>query len=251
MSRIGFVGTGHIAAPMVRFLAAKGHDIWVTQRNAEVSAKLKSELGVTVTDAQTVIDASEIVFLCLRPHVAADILTPLTFRAGQQIVSVMAAVPSDQLAELCAPAKDFVQTIPLGFLETGGCPLAALGNDRLLADLFEPENPVIKVETEAALNAHFAICAMVPGLLDLMATGSEWLAGQTGDADGAEFYATQLFSGFLSAMEKGKAGRLAAERDALATDGTLSLQMTESLRSGKAHDALNAALAAIGKRLET
>lgn len=251
MSRVGFVGTGHIAAPMVRFLAAKGHDIWVTQRNAEVSAQLKSELGVTVADAQTVVDASEIVFLCLRPQVAIDIVSPLIFRADQQIVSVMAAVPQDQLAELCAPATDFVQTIPLGFLETGGCPLAAFGNDRLLADLFEPENPVIKVQTEAALNAHFAICAMVPGLLDLMATGSDWLAGQTGDPNNAEFYTTQLISGFLSAMEKGKAGRLAAERDALATDGTLSLQMTESLRSGKAHDALNAALAAIGKRLET
>ncbi|MES0863025.1 NAD(P)-binding domain-containing protein [Ruegeria sp. SCPT10] len=251
MSRIGFVGTGHIAAPMVRFLAARGHDIWVTERSAKVSAQLKSELGVTVADAQSVVDASDIVFLCLRPQVAADILTPLTFRADQQIVSVMAAVSTDQLAELCAPASDFVQTIPLGFLATGGCPLAALGNDRLLADLFEPENPVIKVADQAALNTHFAICAMVPGILDLMATGADWLADQTGNADGAEFYTTQLISGFLSAMEKGKAGQLAAERDALATDGTLSLQMTDALRSGKAHDALNAALAAIGKRLET
>ena len=48
--------------------------------------------------------------------------------------------------------------------------MAAFGNDRLLADLFEPENPVVKVADEAALNAHFAICAMVPGILDLMAT---------------------------------------------------------------------------------
>ena len=170
MSRIGLIGTGHIAAPMVRFLASKGHDLCVTERSRAVSSALKAELGVRVADAQTVLDRSDIVFLCLRPQVAGEILTPLAFRADHQIVSVMAAVSQDQLAKLCAPASDFVQTIPLGFLEQGGCPLAAYGNDALLADLFAPENPVIPVSDERALNAHFAICAMVPGLLDLMTT---------------------------------------------------------------------------------
>ncbi|NOD84174.1 NAD(P)-binding domain-containing protein [Ruegeria sp. HKCCD6119] len=251
MSRIGFIGTGHIAAPIARLMAAKGHQISVTERNAKVSAALKAELGVTVAAPQAVIDTSDIVFLCLRPHIAAEALDPLTFRADQQIVSVMAAVSAEHLAALCAPASDFVQTIPLGFLETGGCPMAAFGNDRLLAELFEPENPVIKVADEAALNAHFAICAMVPGILDLMATGAEWLGDATGDADGAEFYTTQLMAGFLASMEKGTSGRLAQERDALATEGTLSLQMTDALKDGGAHKALRSALGAIGKRLES
>ncbi len=251
MSRIGFIGTGHIAAPIARLMAAKGHEVCVTKRNTEVSAALKAELGVTVAEPQAVIDASDIVFLCLRPQIAAEVLTPLTFRADQQIVSVMAAFSTEQLAQLCAPAADFVQTIPLGFLETGGCPMAALGNDRLLAELFEPENPVVKITDEAALNAHFAICAMVPGILDLMATGAKWLGDVTGDAEKAEFYTTQLMSGFLATMEKGTAGRLAQERDALATEGTLSLQMTNTLKDEGAHDALRSALRAIGKRLES
>ena len=249
MSRIGFIGTGHIAAPMVRHLAAKGHRIAVTRRNETVSATLARDCGVTVAEPQALVDASDIVFLCLRPHHAEAGLAHLRFRAGQQIVSVMAGVPVDTLTRLCAPATDFVQTIPLGFLEQGGCPLAAHGNDVLLADLFAPENPVVKVPDEAALNAHFAICAMVPGILDLMATASGWL-GQRSGADGAEFYTTQLMAGFLAAMEKGRAGRLAQERDALATEGTLSLQMTETLRDGGAHAALTRALDAIEKRLD-
>ncbi|WP_299644086.1 NAD(P)-binding domain-containing protein [uncultured Ruegeria sp.] len=251
MSRIGFIGTGHIAAPIARLMAAKGHQISVTERNATVSSALKAELGATVAAPQTVIDTSDIVFLCLRPHIAADVLDPLIFRADQQIVSVMASVPSEQLAALCAPASDFAQTIPLGFLETGGCPMAAFGNYRLLADLFEPENPVVKVADEAALNAHFTICAMVPGILDLMATGAKWLGDATGDTDGAEFYTTQLMAGFLASMEKGNAGRLAQERDALATEDTLSLQMTDALKDQGAHEALRSALGAIGKRLES
>ncbi|SDW70848.1 pyrroline-5-carboxylate reductase [Ruegeria halocynthiae] len=250
MSRIGLIGTGHIAAPIARLIASKGHEVYVTERNAQVSSALQDELGVSIGTSQEVIDASEIIFLCLRPQIAADVLTPLAFRADQQIVSVMAAVSEAQLSTLCAPASDFVQTIPLGFLQTGGCPLAAFGNARLLAELFEPENPVVKVADEAALSAHFAICAMVPGLLDLMATGAEWLADRTGDKDGAEFYVAQLMSGFLATIEKNKTGQLAKERDALATEGTLSLQMTDTLQSEGAHDALRTALTAIGKRLE-
>ncbi|WP_425051664.1 NAD(P)-binding domain-containing protein [Psychromarinibacter sp. S121] len=250
MAKLGFIGTGHIAAPMVRFLAERGHEIAVTRRGEAVSAALKAELGVTVAEPQAVVDASDIVFLCVRPQHAAEALEPLTFRADQRIVSVMAGVSRAELGRLCAPAADMVQTIPLGYLEQGGCPLAAFGNDDLLADLFAPENPVVKVASEAALNAHFAICAFVPGVLDLAASASGWLADHTGDADGAEFYTTQLLSGFLSAMSKGSAGRLAEERDALATAGSLSLQMTEALRDGGAHDTLRDALAAIGKRLE-
>jgi pyrroline-5-carboxylate reductase len=251
MSRIGFIGTGHIAAPIARLLARKGHEIFVTERNASVSAALKAEINATISDPQSVIDRSEIVFLCLRPHIASEVLGPLTFKAEHRIVSVMAAVSEADLKMLCAPAEDFVQTIPLGFLEQGGCPMAAYGNDQLLAELLAPENPVVKVANEASLNAHFAICAMVPGILDMLATGSEWLADQTGDADGAEFYTTQLMAGFLATMNKGQAGRLATERDALATDGTLSLQMTQALQTDKAHEALRDALTAIGKRLET
>ncbi len=249
MSRVGFIGTGHIAAPMARHLAAKGHAITVTRRNEAVSAALARDCGASVAEPQAVLDASDIVFLCLRPQHAEAALAPLSFRADQQIVSVMAGVPAGVLGRLCAPARDFVQTIPLGFLERGGCPLAACGNDRLLATLFEPENPVVKVPDEAALNAHFAICAMVPGLLDLMATASGWL-GARSQPGPAEFYTTQLTSGFLHAMAKGQSGRLAEERDALATEGTLSLEMVEALRRGHAHEVLAAALDAIGKRLE-
>lgn len=245
MARIGVIGTGHIAAPMVRFLVGKGHDLCVTERSQTVSSALAANHGVAVAATQTVVDQSDILLLCLRPHVAADILGELTFAGHHRIVSVMAGVTEESLREICAPVQSFVQTIPLGYLEKGGCPLAAYGDAALLAELFEPENPVFPVKDEAALNAHFAVCAMVPGLLDLMKTGADWLGGETG-AD-AERYTTQLVSGFLAAMD----GDLAAERDALATEGTLSLQMTTALQDGGAHAALTGALTAIGERLKS
>ncbi len=249
MSVIGFIGTGHIAAPMARFLSGKGHRINVSDRNANVAQSLANSIGARVLDNQAVLDASDIVFLCLRPHVAQAVLRDLTFRADHRIVSVMAGVPLAALTTLCAPASDFTLTIPIGFLEQGGCPLPACPKPDLLASLFAPENPVIGVATETGLNAHFAICTMVPGMLDLMATGASWLGDQTGDQNGAAAYTTQLIAGFLVAVQGRDDKVLARERDALATDGTISLQMVEALRDDGVHDVLCDALQAISARL--
>jgi pyrroline-5-carboxylate reductase len=234
---------------MVRFLAARGHQITVSDRNAQVAASLNASHGVTVAANQDVIDTSDIVFLCVRPNVAADALAPLSFRSDHQVISVMAGISLADLREACAPATDITLTIPLGFLEQGGCPLPACPNDSVLAPLFAPENPVLPVSDEDAFNQHFAICAMVPGVLDLMVTGSDWLAHQTGDADGAALYTRHLLAGFLASLPDGSASVLPTERDALATDGTLSLQMTTALQDGRAHEALVTALNAIGDRL--
>ena len=251
MSAIGFIGTGHIAAPMVRFLSDRGHVISVSDRNADVAADLNKSHGVRIADNQSVVDASDIVFLCVRPHLAEDILTALNFRQDQQIISVMAGVALERLQALCAPAADFSLTIPFGFLEAGGCPLPAYPSKNLLEHLFSPENPVIELASESALNQHFAICTLLPGLLDLMSTGAGWLGDATGDQDAAALYTTQLFRGFLAALPPSDAGQLSRERDALATGGTISLQMTTALRDGGCHDTLKQALDAINARLET
>ena len=248
MYQIGFLGTGHIAAPMVRFLARTGHDITVSDRNSDIAAALQAEHGVAVATNPEVVANSEIVFLCLRPHLAEEVLQQIAFRPDQKIVSVMAGISLAQLQTLCAPATDVTITIPLGYLEQGGCPLPCYPESHLLDRLFAPENPVFTVPDERSLNMHFAICAMVPGLLDLMQTGAEWLGTETGDPEGAEFYTTQLLSGFLAAMDRSH-GALTRKRDGLATQGSISLQMTQALRDGGAHDALSGALNAIRDRL--
>lgn len=243
--KIGIIGTGAIGAPMARFLAGKDHQVWVSERGRAASTALVASHGVSVADNQGVVDAADIIALCLRPQVAEDIIAPLAFRADQQVISVMAAVPQDRLRALCAPVSDFVQTIPFEYLDQGGCPLPAFGSHALLAQLFAPDNPVIPVASETALNAHFAACTVLPAVLDLMASGAGWLGAQTGDPGAGEAYMRALITGYLDA----RAGRLADERDALASDATISLQMTTALRDAGTHQALEGALNAITARL--
>jgi len=250
MARIGFVGTGHIAAPMIRTLARDRHEVAVSKRSEAVSTVIETEFAnVTAAENQAVVDRADIVFLCVRPQHAHAVIEPLAFRADQQIVSVMAGVSMQNLTALCAPATAICMTIPLGYLEAGGCPLAVYPSAEPLAALFGTANPVIPVSSEAALNSHFAVCAMVPGLLAMLEAGSGWLAQRTGDTDAAERYTTELAAGFLAAMKKG-AGRLGVEKNALATDGTLSLMMVDALDSGGALDAMTGAMDAIARRLD-
>ena len=168
-NRSGEDDTRHIAAPMARALARDGHQVVVSERNAAVAARLADAFEtLSVAPNQAVVDACDTVFLCLRPALAQTVLPGLDFWPGQRIVSVMAGVQAADLAAWCAPATDISIMIPLGFLEQGGCPLAVYPNGAAITPLFGARNPVVDVPTESALNSHFAICALVPGLLAML-----------------------------------------------------------------------------------
>lgn len=249
--RVGFIGTGHIAAPMARNLARKGHKITVSDRNAQVADGLASSgLGIAIGDNQAVIDASDVVFLCLRPHVWADAVIGLQWRAEQSIVSVMSGVQLAEISKACAPVTDLSVTIPIGFVENGGCPLPVAGNPEVLTQLFGDDNPILPQSGEDMLNHHFAASALLSGVLEFMETSAGWLAEQTGDMDSAEIYVSNLVAGFLRDMDKSVSGDMASAKWALATPGTLNLQMVEGVREAGSFDTLPALLSKISNSME-
>lgn len=248
MSRIGFLGTGHIAAPMVRFLCNKGHEVWITERSADVARELESQVGAKIAGAQAILDTVEIVFICLRPAVAEGILQPLRFREDLKVHSVMAGVDLSALSHICAPASEIVRSIPYGFLEHGACPLAAVGSVGMLRPLFEPENPVIDMKSEENMRAAAAVSGMVAGVLEIYDVMARWMETRTGDAAMSEAYTTQLFTGFMR-NHPSAAGALARERDIIASPLTLNLQALEVLRDMKTPEALTAAMDAVYRRL--
>ncbi|WP_146584739.1 NAD(P)-binding domain-containing protein [Puniceibacterium confluentis] len=239
MQRIGFIGTGHIAAPMARALARDGHAVTVSERSADTAAALASAgLGIRVAANPQVVETSDIVFLCLRPAVWADVVPSLPWRAEHRVISVMAGVPLVALAAACAPATELSVTIPYGFIESGGCPLPVAGNPGALTALFGGRNPVLPQTDEAALIDHFAASTMTTAALSLLEQASQWLAGQTGDADQAEIYVANLVTGFLQNLSLDRSGRLSEARAELATPQTLNLQMVDGLTRSGTLDAL-------------
>ncbi len=248
--KIGFIGTGHIAAPMVRFLVARGHEVWVSERNRETSSALAGGLGVGVAPNQGVVDQAEVVFLCLRPAVWKGVTEVLEFRGDQRIVSVMAGVPLADIAGVVAPASDISATIPFGFLENGGCPLPVAGDAATLQALFAPENQVLPQSEEVMLQYHFAASALPSGVLEMLEVATNWLAEKTGDPNQAEVYVGNLIAGILANLTIDRAGVLAGERDALATPKTLNLQMVEGIRAQGAFDGLPGLLSDISASMD-
>lgn len=251
MSTVGFIGTGAIAAPMIRALARDGHTVTISERSRAVSSALaKADPRIAVADNQGVVDASEIVLLCLRPAVWREAVEGLQWRNGQSIVSVMAGVTLAEIASACAPVTRVSATIPYEFIEHGNCPLPVIGDPETVEALFGASNPVLPQPDEAALRHYFAASALVSGALGFLEAGADWLAGQTGDADAAEVYVANLISGVLNAMPKDRAGRLATAKAELATPNTLNLQMVEGLAANRAFEGLPTLLDSISRSME-
>lgn len=258
MSRIGFIGTGHIAAPLVRRMVRLGHEVIVTNRSRDVSRKLAASHGVATGTPQEVLDASEIVFLCLRPSQAIDILSPLTFRADHQIISVMAELAQSTLLQTCAPAQDITRTIPFGFAEDGGCPLPAWGNTALVTELFGTDlvgpdhfgkgNIILPMPQEDGLNAILTASGFMASQLALLDTVARWTQSKLGDEDTSQAYIKSLVQGFLNTMPTDTAA-LGRESDALSLPGSLNGFVRDQLRDAGTHDTLTTSLEAVYERL--
>ena len=247
--RVGFVGTGVIAAAMVAGLAGRGHQIRVSARNADVAARLAAtHAEVSVVDNVEVVAGSDVVFLCLMADVARAVLPELPFRAGQAVISVMADVSVSALETLCAPATDIALTIPLSPIATGGSVLPVYPASDALTALFGASDTVIPVKNERALNAHIAGSALSAPLLDLMQTGAEWLGAETGDPAAAEAYVAGVFAGFLQQMTAGGVDFDTLQK-ALATEGGLNASVKTHMRDAGAHEALQQGLDALKPRL--
>ena len=187
INNIGFLGCGRIAEPMVRSLARQfpEYRIRVSQRSSEVSQRLNELENVDVCDNQILIDSSDVIIICLLASVARAELPGLKFKPTQKIISVMADISLEEVARLTAPAQPPCVTIPLPFIEQGGCPLPVYPQSAVLEQLFGDENPIIVVDTEAAIAPHFAATAILSTTMKQLDTVSGWLSGHTGNAIGA------------------------------------------------------------------
>ncbi|MEM7528468.1 MAG: NAD(P)-binding domain-containing protein [Pseudomonadota bacterium] len=250
MARIGFLGTGAIAAAMVRGIAQDGHRILVSDRGRDHAATLSSAFeNVEIASNRDLVAESEIVVLCLMAETARSVLPTLPFRTGQQVISVMLGVDHAELTKLCTPAKDIAITIPLPFVAEGGCPLPVWPDASAVEAVFGQRNPVIALPSEAALNPHFAATALSSVVLAQMAVTTRWLSNLTGDEQGAEAYVVAMLGGFLGSLPTDGAGRIDEAIAALDTEGGLNQTLRERMRAEGSYDALEAGLDAFRERL--
>ncbi len=125
--KLGFIGTGDITRAIVTGLDRARYpydEIIVSERNAAYSAQLARDCArVTVSaDNQAIVDQADMLFLAVRPQVAEKVLAGLSYRAGQIVVNLIAALTHERLARWTGPGVTIVRAMPLPFVATGEGP---------------------------------------------------------------------------------------------------------------------------------
>lgn len=240
---VGFLGTGRIAAPMVRALARGGHDVLVSERNRQVSTELAASFDrVTVHGNHEVVQNAEVVFLCLVGSVARRELGELPFRPAHRVISVMAEFPLAEIRALIGDTRELCVTVPMPFIDAGGCPLPVFPGSMALEALFGHDNEIMPVAGEAAMMPHFAATAVTSTLFRELMVARDWLGRHTGDTAAAERYLLLLESGYLRALAEQPEATLADAIGHLATAGGLNARLLTHMENAGTMEALAAGL---------
>ena len=114
MTRLGFIGTGHLASFFVEGLARAraDYDIMVSPRNTAKAEDLRRRFGVAIAENQAIASGCDVVVVSVLPKDAAAVLSGLRFRAGQIVLSVMAGISLAEVAALTAPAEAAISMMP-------------------------------------------------------------------------------------------------------------------------------------------
>lgn len=222
--RIGIIGLGTIATALAHALAQDGHSITVSERSAKNAAQLsKNYENVSVAANQTVVDASDVMFLGLTDDVHQEVLSALTFRADQTVLSLMATPTRESVTALVAPARLAARMLPYPSIAKGGSQILVCGETKLVDTLLGARNSIFEIESEEALNAWLCAQAVLSPAVLMVKEAASWLASQGADPDQAEQFLRELVGSSLLA------GQCAPLLQALDTPGGYNQQLREKL----------------------
>ena len=74
--KYGFIGCGNMGGAIARVLSQATQDILITDRSGKAKA-LAEELGIGYGDSVTIAQSCDRIFLGVKPHMMAEVLTPL------------------------------------------------------------------------------------------------------------------------------------------------------------------------------
>ncbi|MEP7207327.1 MAG: pyrroline-5-carboxylate reductase [Casimicrobiaceae bacterium] len=251
--RLGFIGTGTITAAIVTGICTEGafrSPILLSPRSEGVARRLAATYAQVhvATANQAVLDGSDVVFLAVRPQVAADVLGALRFRANHQVVSLVATYSLDRIRKLVRPAVDVTCAAPLPLVASHRGPTAIYPAGGAAASIFARLGMVVEASSEAELQALWASTSVMATYFRLQESLVQWLVANGIDAAAARDYMAMLFDGLGRVPQTTDLpfGKLAEE---FATKGGLNEQCAAQLAQAgvfeACHDALDGVLARI------
>ena len=250
---IGFIGVGNIATAVVEGLAtAPGPvpSIVLSPRN-RIKAMSLAELFPSVTVAgsnQAVLDASDTVFLCVRPQVATEVLQTLRFRTRHLVISLV-PLPMAALNPLVSPARLSVRVLVLPTCVQRVQAVPYWPRSTEVQPLLERLGPPLPLSDEHDLAVLWASTAMIASFLALLDTVADWSAGHGVSSETAADYVATMAHTLTHQVLGGGSDRYARLAAEAATPGGLNEQVINTLRQEGVCESVREALDAILTRI--
>jgi pyrroline-5-carboxylate reductase len=227
--KLGFLGSGTIAAAIVEGLCVTASDVSITvsPRNAVIAANLAEQfkkVRVAATN-QEVLDASDIVFLAVRPQIADAVLGELHFRANHHVVSLIAAVSLAYLQKATAPAGTVTRAVPIPTVARRQGPTAIFPPNPTVKALFDSLGTAVELEDESEFNAFTAATAMMASYFRFVGTVSSWMVSNGIAPENAQAYVGQMMFGLAGTWTASPDRSFALLTDEYQTRGGLNEQV--------------------------
>jgi pyrroline-5-carboxylate reductase len=236
LPRVGFIGVGTIAEALIMGMCAGAEQratFLLSPRNADIAKRLAERFSFVEVagDNQAVIDGSDIIFLAVRPQVAADVLGALKFRQGQRIVSLIATFDVARLRTLVAPASTISRAAPLPAVARRLGPLTLYPPVPEIARLLEGLGQLVQLQNESALDAFWAVSGLMGSYFGWLDEIAGWLVRHDLEETQVRPYVAALFEALaVTGTERAKDGfdRLIVEHS---TPGGLNEQAYRELQA--------------------
>ena len=253
MTSYGFIGVGSIAAAMVVGLCDEVADappVVLSPRSVSRSAELAERFSTVrvAADNQAVVDAVDVVVVCLLPGNAAEVLEGLRFRPDQAVVSAVAGLHLAQLAEIVAPATEVARSVPLPAVASRESVTPVHPGGPAVAEFFGRLGGSLVVADELAYESIAAASATVAAYFGYLGAIADWLTGRGIPGPEARRYVADTFAAL--SVELGAPGAdFGALANAHSTPGGLNEQFARDLGAAGVYDAVGDGLDAILARI--
>lgn len=204
MTRIGFLGVGHLAQEMITGLLRSGlpaSEMILSPRGH--GPELAGRHGIALaTDNDVLVAGADVVLLATRPADAVAAVTGLGWRPGQILVSACAGVPLAELRAAARPAE-VVRIMPLTAASIGASPTTVYPDLPALRPLLARLGGVIPLADEAGFETATVSAAIYGWAQVLIGLGRDWSLAHGLAPETARQLAAETFVA---------AGRMIAER---------------------------------------
>lgn len=241
----GVLGVGSIAEAIVTGVCSTdaAPDVVLSPRSAQRSARLAERFpSVRVADHnQAVVDAADVVVLCLLPELADEVLSGLSFRSGQAVVSAMAGVSMVRLADLVAPAAEIARSVPVPAVASRASVTPVHPGTTSATGLYDRLGGSMVIADERAYESLSVASATVAAYFDYLRTIADWLVGHGIEESSARRYVADHFAALEPELRTPDVD-FSVLASAHTTPGGLNEQFARDLDQGGVHDVVRRGL---------